>query len=90
MSESQGQGALKPISLERLVREVTTLSAQRKGGDIDNLTYDQRFARMIGELRERRVDASRPEITATLARLRDEGTITADEHDRLIKQLGLA
>ncbi len=89
-SDPQEKGTLKPITLARLTREITTLSAQRKSGEINSLTYDQRFARMIGELRERRIEGSRADILAALTPLKEQGTITAGEFDRVTKQLGLA
>ena len=52
--------------------------------------YDQKFARTIQELRERRIDGGRAEVTAALKPLLDAGDITAREYDRLLSQLGMA
>jgi hypothetical protein len=49
-----------------------------------------RFAKIIHELRERRIDGGRPEVVAALKPLVDNGDITAQEYDRLLKQLGMA
>ena len=48
------------------------------------------LARMIGELRDRRIDGSRAEILATLTPLFEEGVVTPEDWRRLTRQLGLA
>lgn len=90
MSSDQQGGALKPVSPTRVAEEITKLSMRRQNGELDAGDYDQRFARMIGELRDRRIDGSRAEILAVLTPLRDGGTLTPAEWQRLTKQLGLA
>jgi hypothetical protein len=90
MSADQQKGALKPITPARVAEELKKLSSQRKEGKLTAEEYEHRFARMIGELRERRIDGSRAEILATLTPLKDQGTITAADWTRLTKQLGLA
>ena len=44
---------------------------------LDADEYEHRFARMIGELRDRRIDGSRAEILATLTPLMKEGVVSA-------------
>jgi hypothetical protein len=90
MSADQQGGALKPITPARVAEELRKLSTQRKNGKLDADEYEHRFARMIGELRDRRIDGSRADILATLTPLKDEGVISAAEWQRLTKQLGLA
>jgi hypothetical protein len=90
MSADQQGGALKPITPARVAEELRKLSTQRKNGKLDADEYEHRFARMIGELRDRRIDGSRADILATLTPLKDEGVISAAEWLRLTKQLGLA
>jgi hypothetical protein len=90
MSADQQEGALKPITPARVAEELRKLSSQRKNGKLDADEYEHRFARMIGELRDRRIDGSRAEILGTLAPLKDEGVISVAEWARLTKQLGLA
>jgi hypothetical protein len=90
MSADQQEGALKPITPARVAEELRKLSSQRKEGKLTAEEYEHRFARMIGELRERRIDGSRAEILATLTPLKDQGTLTAADWTRLTKQLGLA
>ena len=89
MSADQQKGALKPITPARVAEELRKLSSQRKEGKLTAEEYEHRFARMIGELRERRIDGSRAEILATLTPLKDQGTVTAADWTRLTKQLGL-
>jgi hypothetical protein len=90
MSADQQKGALKPITPARVAEELKKLSSQRKEGKLAADEYEHRFARMITELRERRIDGNRAEILATLTPLKDQGIVTAADWTRLTKQLGLA
>ncbi|HEX9055295.1 MAG TPA: hypothetical protein VEU27_02980 [Gemmatimonadales bacterium] len=89
MSDQQ-EGTLKPVTPARVAEELRHLSAMLKSGEMNATGYDQRFARMIGELRDRRIEGSRAEILAALSPLKDDGTITIADWARLTKQLGLA
>jgi len=90
MSADQPGGTeLTPIKPARVAQEIRKLSAARREGEIRADDYDQRFARMIQELRERRIDGSRADINAALEPLVKSGEITQREFDRLCKQLGL-
>ncbi|MGH7586752.1 MAG: hypothetical protein ACREMH_10925 [Gemmatimonadales bacterium] len=89
MSDKPG-GALAPIKPERLVREVREICGDHRSGTSSDLVYEQRFARMIGEVRDRRLDGDRATVMAALTPLRDEGVVTPQEWDRLLKSLGLA
>lgn len=89
-SDQQGGQQLTPIKPQRVAEELTRLSAQRRDGQLDRDEYEHRFARMIGELRDRRIDGSRAEVMAVLQPLRDDGTVTPQDWDRLTRQLGLA
>jgi hypothetical protein len=90
MPADQQGGALKPIKPARVAEELRKLSAARKSGELKADEYEHRFARMIGELRDRRIDGSRAEILATLTPLFEEGVVTAEDWRRLTRQLGLA
>lgn len=87
MSEQAGE--LTPIKPARIAQEIAKLSADRRSGAIKADEYDQRFARMIQELRGRRVDGSREDIQAALKPLLTAGDITEKEHFRLLAQLGM-
>ena len=89
MADQQG-GALKPVTPARVAEELKRLSTQRTEGKLDPDEYEHRFARMITELRERRIDGSRAEILATLTPLKDQGIISLVDWQRLTRQLGLA
>ena len=89
MSADKQGGALKPITPARVAEELRKLSSQRKDGTLAADEYEHRFARMIGELRDRRIDGSRADILATLTPLKNEGVISAGDWQRLTKQLGL-
>ncbi|HKV73923.1 MAG TPA: hypothetical protein VJN95_05355 [Gemmatimonadales bacterium] len=90
MSSDQPGGQLKPITPARLAQELVKLSATRRAEGFDAAAYDQRFARVIQELRERRIDGGRAEVHAALLPLVEQGTITRAEFDRVTKQLGMA
>ena len=90
MSADQKGGALKPITPARVAEELRKLNSQRKEGKLDPDEYEHRFARMIGELRDRRIDGSRADILATLTPLKDEGVVSLADWTRLTRQLGLA
>lgn len=87
MSEQSGE--LTSIKPARIAQEIAKLSAMRKSGELKPDAYDQRFARMIQELRGRRVEGSREEIKAALKPLVVAGDITEKEEFRLLKQLGM-
>jgi len=89
MSADQQGGALKPVTPARVAEEVRKLSSQRKAGKLDKDEYEHRFARMISELRDRRIDGSRADILAILSPLKDEGVVSLVEWQRLTSQLGL-
>jgi hypothetical protein len=80
---------LKPITTARVAQELTKLSVGRSKGEIATDEYEHRFARMIGELRDRRIDGNRAEILAALKPLKDDGTISLTDWDRLVRSLGL-
>ncbi|MBA2459857.1 MAG: hypothetical protein H0V43_13000 [Gemmatimonadales bacterium] len=90
MSADQQGGTLKPVTPARVAEELRSLSGKRSNGELDADEYEHRFSRMIGELRDRRIDGSRAEILATLTPLLEEGVVTADDWRRLTRQLGLA
>jgi len=81
---------LKPISLSRLTQELRKLSEGRKSGEFDADEYEHRFARMVGELRDRRIEGARAEIMAALEPLKADGTLDPGMYFRLTKSLGLA
>src|SRR5690606_22469792 len=86
---SDQPGDLTPIKPARVAQEIAKLSAARKSGELKADAYDMKFARMIQELRDRRIDGGRDEIVAALKPLLDAGDITEKEHFRLIAQLGM-
>jgi len=87
MSEQHGE--LTSIKPARIAQELAKLSAARRNGELRPEVYDQRFAKIIHELRERRIDGGRAEVSAALKPLLDAGDITAAECDRLLTQLGM-
>ncbi len=87
MSEQSPE--LAPIKPERIALELAKFHAERQSGKFKNDVLDQKFARIIQELRSRRVDGSREEVRAALKPLVDNGSISAGECDRLLTQLGM-
>ena len=88
-ADQQGE-TLKPVSPARVAEELKRLTGRRAAGELTANEYEHRFARMIGELRDRRIEGTRAEIMATLVPLKDEGVVSLQEWARLTKQLGLA
>jgi hypothetical protein len=80
---------LKPIKPARVATELKKLSEGRKTGKYDADEYEHRFARMVGELRDRSIDGSRAEIMAALTPLKSDGTLDPGAWARLTKSLGL-
>jgi hypothetical protein len=89
MSESPSN-ELKSISIARVITELEKISAARRDGALDVDEYEHKFARMIGELRDRRIDGSRQEIMLALGGAAASGKVSQADIDRVIKQLGLA
>jgi len=89
MTADASGSELKPITPARLAREVAELSAERRSGKLKPEVYDQRFARMIGELRDRKIEGTRADILAALTPLKDKGDITGEEMQRVIARLNL-
>ena len=81
---------LKPIAIARVIEELEKISAARRDGALDKDEYEHKFARMIGELRDRRIDGTRVEITTALGGAAASGKVSQADIDRILKQLGLA
>ncbi len=77
------------VSVERLVQELEKLKQQMDAGTLNSGDYDQRLARMIQELRERKLDADRPAIAAALGDALKRGVITPAVKLHVEKRLGL-
>jgi len=80
---------LKPIKPTRLVTELKRLAEGRRTGKYNADEYEHRFARMVGELRDRSIDGNRAEILAALTPLKADGTLDPGAWERLTKSLGL-
>ncbi|MEX0691761.1 MAG: hypothetical protein WD043_07970 [Gemmatimonadales bacterium] len=80
---------MSPISIDRLVQELEELKQAMDAGELRSGEYDQRLARTITELRDRKLDADRATIQKTLADLLARGTITPSVKDHIEKRLGL-
>ncbi|MEK6597287.1 MAG: hypothetical protein AABY91_03060, partial [Gemmatimonadota bacterium] len=61
----------------------------RDTGQLDRDEYEHRFARMVSELRDRRIAGTRAEIMAVLNPIKEECKVDATAWDRLIGSLGL-
>jgi hypothetical protein len=80
---------MAPVSVQRFIEELEKLGQEMKAGALKTSEYDQRLARIIGELRQQGVDADRPGITAALDDALRRGVITGAVKDHLLKRLGL-
>ena len=88
--EASVSDALTPVRPERVAEELRKICDQRDTGQLDRDEYEHRFARMISELRDRKIAGTRAEIMAALSPLKAEGKVDAIAWDRLTKSLGLA
>ena len=84
------EAPLTPIKPERVAEELRNICNQRDTGQLDRDEYEHRFARMVSELRDRKIAGTRAEIMAALTPLRTEGKVDAIAWERLTKSLGLA
>jgi hypothetical protein len=80
---------MTPVTLARFVQELETLKKEMDVGALRHGEYDQRLARIIGELRDRKLDADRTEIRDTLDKLLKNGTITPGVKEHVLKRLGV-
>jgi hypothetical protein len=80
---------MPPISVEHLITKLEELKVEMDGGKLRHGEYDQRLARLIGELRDRKVEGDRAEVIATLEGLLDKGTITPSVKAHIVARLGL-
>ncbi len=83
-------GDLAPIKPERIAQELAKFHTLRQTGGLKQDVLDQKFARIVQELRSRRIDGTRAEIIAALKPLVDSGAVSKGECDRLLTQLGMA
>jgi hypothetical protein len=80
---------MAPVSVERFIQELEKLSREMNAGTLKTSEYDQRLARVIGELRTQGVDADRPRIIAALDDALRRGVVTSSVKAHLLKRLGL-
>lgn len=78
------------VAVARLVAELEKLKAEMDAGHLRHGEYDQRLARLIGELREQGLTADRTQITAAIDDAAKRGTITPSVKTHLEKKLGLS
>lgn len=81
--------AVSAITLDQLTSKLEALKAKMSSGTLKHGEYDQRLARLIQELRERKIDAERPAIQEKLQELLDNQVITPSVREHIVKRLGL-
>ena len=87
--EASVSDPLTPVRPERVAEELRKICDLRDSGQLDRDEYEHRFARMVSELRDRKIAGTRAEIMAALSPLKAEGKVDAIAWDRLTKSLGL-
>jgi hypothetical protein len=80
---------LTNITIHRFVKELDKLKQDVDTGAVQPQNYDSRLARIIGELRERGLDADRAAATAALADAVTRGVLTAPMKEHIEAKLGL-
>jgi len=78
------------IKVAEFVQKMEALRDDMRQGKLKHGEYDQRLARIITELRDRKLDAERPVIESTINDLLGRGVITPAVKDHLRARLGLA
>ena len=81
--------SMTPITIQRFVKELDKLKQEVDAGTLGADNYDGRLARIIGELRERGLDADRAVATAALADAVARGVITSPVEAHIQSRLGL-
>jgi hypothetical protein len=79
----------EPITVQRFVQELEKLKQGMDTGALKHSEYDQRLARVIQELRDRKLDADRAQISGAIEDALKRGIITPGVKDHLEKRLGL-
>lgn len=80
---------MSPVSVQDFVKKLEGLKAEMDAGKLRSGEYDQRLARIITELRERKIDADRGVVLSTLDGLLARGVITPSVRAHVIARLGL-
>jgi hypothetical protein len=80
---------MAPVTLERFVQELERLKKEMDAGRLLHGEYDQRLARMIGELRERKIEGDRGAVAAMLDGLLKRGVITPAVRTHILTRLGI-
>ncbi|HET7790289.1 MAG TPA: hypothetical protein VFK78_05770 [Gemmatimonadales bacterium] len=80
---------MAPVPVARLKAELEKLKQEMDAGNLKHGEYDQRLARVIGELRDQRIDADRAAVLAAVADLLQRGIITPAVKAHIEKRLGL-
>ncbi len=80
---------MPPISVQHLTIKLEELKAEMDAGNLRHGEYDQRLARLIGELRDRKVQENREDMVKTLDDLLSKGTITPAVKTHVMARLGL-
>ncbi|HVH11295.1 MAG TPA: hypothetical protein VM736_15985 [Gemmatimonadales bacterium] len=78
------------VAVERLIKELEKLKQEMDAGQLRSGEYDQRLARVIQELRERKLDADRKALTSALNDAVGRGVITPAVKAHLFARLGLS
>ena len=78
------------VAATRLVTELEKLKTEMDAGRLKHGEYDQRLARIIGELRDQGITADRTQLTAAIDDAAKRGVIPPSVKAHLEKKLGLA
>ena len=78
------------VAATRLVTELEKLKTEMDAGRLKHGEYDQRLARIIGELRDQGITADRTQLTAAIDDAAARGVIPPAVKVHLEKKLGLA
>jgi hypothetical protein len=80
---------MAPVSLERFVKQLEKMRQDMDAGTMKSGDYDQRLARLIGELREQKLDTDRAALSQALADALQRGVITPAVKTHIERRLGI-
>jgi hypothetical protein len=78
------------VAATRLITALEKLKVEMDAGNLKHGEYDQRLARIIGELRDQGISADRPQLQAAIDNAAQRGVIPPSVKSHLEKKLGLS
>ena len=78
------------VALDQFVHQMEALKREMDAGRLRHGEYDQRLARVLGEMRDKKLDADRASVVTVLDDLLTRGVITPSVKAHIEKRLGVS